>query len=438
MIMRNAANQKLAKEIRAEAQAWLDSLPSLPDSENGMIPIMEGAKAFKEYFDEPVRRNDFDIENEADRAILIEYLKEKSAALELIEKGLEHKRHVPPIDYSYGYPMTAVSLLEVKNTAEIIVLRGKLLKHEGKQSEALNEYMKALKLGRPLCKGPEIISVMIDVAIAHIGLTPLTEDLAGHDQTESDTVRVLSALVNLHNRSVTMREITKREYNFSMLWLADMIEGKIPTESAFESFFVISSITNMLCEGKSDRWLVWKKALVSWYCRTCLSTYVHDYSIDVAIWRKWRNAVSGFEPTRYYRLPKEAKEQKALHDMLIAEVGSADAPLTWLGMPNMSQTLQALVEIEVFWRGAIVLAAIRMFEKKNGRLPENLDELTGIVSKELLKDPFSGNNLLYRNNNGLILIYSVGYDSKDDGGTQNRQSWREPDMVIPIPKESSQ
>jgi hypothetical protein len=62
-------------------------------------------------------------------------------------------------------------------------------------------------------------------------------------------------------------------------------------------------------------------------------------------------------------------------------------------------------------------------KQAHGVFPEDLSTL-GLQD---LDDPFSGRPLLYRSEGAGFIIYSVGFDQKDDGGiSQPRHAWREP------------
>jgi hypothetical protein len=86
------------------------------------------------------------------------------------------------------------------------------------------------------------------------------------------------------------------------------------------------------------------------------------------------------------------------------------------------------------------LAAVRLFEVRNGRLPENLTELNGLVPKELLVDPFSGKHIIYRPAGDDFYLYSTGYDGVDGMPVkavpffEDEGDWRRgPDIIFHVP-----
>jgi hypothetical protein len=60
--------------------------------------------------------------------------------------------------------------------------------------------------------------------------------------------------------------------------------------------------------------------------------------------------------------------------------------------------------------------ACKLYKNKTGRYPENLEALLPEYLTEIPVDPFTGQPLVYKIENGRLLIYSLGSNGKDDGG----------------------
>jgi AAA+ ATPase superfamily predicted ATPase len=105
----------------------------------------------------------------------------------------------------------------------------------------------------------------------------------------------------------------------------------------------------------------------------------------------------------------------------------------------LSVLMPALTKVnEIAWRvrtqacGTLTILAVLQYENEQGEYPESLDVL---AEKELLKevpiDPFSDKPLVYRKTDNDFILYSVGIDCTDNGGTKvegrkgNRLNWRE-------------
>jgi hypothetical protein len=60
--------------------------------------------------------------------------------------------------------------------------------------------------------------------------------------------------------------------------------------------------------------------------------------------------------------------------------------------------------------------ACKIYQKQNSRYPDGLAALVPGVLDAVPIDPFSGQPLIYRLQDGGVIIYSVGSNEKDDGG----------------------
>lgn len=60
--------------------------------------------------------------------------------------------------------------------------------------------------------------------------------------------------------------------------------------------------------------------------------------------------------------------------------------------------------------------ACRLYQKKNGTYPDELDSLAPDFLSRVPLDPFTGKPLIYKKTEEGILIYSLGSNKKDDKG----------------------
>ncbi len=66
--------------------------------------------------------------------------------------------------------------------------------------------------------------------------------------------------------------------------------------------------------------------------------------------------------------------------------------------------------------------ACKIYRKKTGRYPEKLETLVPDILPEVPIDPFTGKPLVYKIENGELLVYSLGTNQKDDGGRMSRMT----------------
>jgi len=93
-------------------------------------------------------------------------------------------------------------------------------------------------------------------------------------------------------------------------------------------------------------------------------------------------------------------------------------------VPAFNRTLQSQSQIQLSRAGTRLMLAIELHRARHGALPESLQELVPGELAEIPADPYSPDGLVYRrvepedDEHGRdYLLYSVGADRTDDGGT---------------------
>jgi hypothetical protein len=71
-------------------------------------------------------------------------------------------------------------------------------------------------------------------------------------------------------------------------------------------------------------------------------------------------------------------------------------------------------------RAAAVALAVERFRQAHGHWPTSLAELKPALVREIPLDPFDGKPLRFRRVKGGVVVYSIGEDEKDDGGSVER------------------
>ena len=66
--------------------------------------------------------------------------------------------------------------------------------------------------------------------------------------------------------------------------------------------------------------------------------------------------------------------------------------------------------------------ALKIYKTKDGNYPEKLESLVPEFLKEVPTDPFSSENLIYKKSANGFILYSLGPNMKDDGGTDAKEN----------------
>ena len=106
------------------------------------------------------------------------------------------------------------------------------------------------------------------------------------------------------------------------------------------------------------------------------------------------------------------------HTAEVAKAKAQNAVVTPLFLPNPGPFLEAITRGRAQLAGVECLTAVRRYALTHGSLPENLEVATREAGlKAVPTDPYSGGPMHYKVIDGKPVVYSVGSDGKDDGGT---------------------
>jgi hypothetical protein len=116
-------------------------------------------------------------------------------------------------------------------------------------------------------------------------------------------------------------------------------------------------------------------------------------------------------------------EQAALAAKLEGDVPNAlRVALGHFVMSGYQKTSEASFRVQAYLRCAAVLAATERYRQDKGAWPASLDVLVPQYLARVPTDPFDGQSLRLKRLPDGVVVYSVGPDLTDNGGTLNRQN----------------
>ena len=110
--------------------------------------------------------------------------------------------------------------------------------------------------------------------------------------------------------------------------------------------------------------------------------------------------------------------------------------LTQILLPALGRVIQKSAAAQTAVDQAAIACALERYRMANGRFPEKLAALTPQVIAALPNDALTGEPYKYRlKDDGRFVLYSVGWNEKDDGGTPGKTLFddREGDWVWEYP-----
>ena len=105
----------------------------------------------------------------------------------------------------------------------------------------------------------------------------------------------------------------------------------------------------------------------------------------------------------------------------ISQRRSAYNFLLGMALPNYSKAVQTAARNQTLVNQAMLACVLERYRLASGQYPETLDALTPRFIEKLPHDLIGGQPLKYRRTDGAgYLLYSVGWDEKDDGGVPGK------------------
>jgi hypothetical protein len=406
-LVRASRNEALARKLHAEFDAWLASLPQIPDSENGALVILRGLELLEDlpdayYFS---RKGDLTKGSKLEQTMTV-YLKRNKEALRTIEKGLDFQKWAYPVEYSEHLAAKFEHLMVIKQAADALKIRGELAELKGNWAAAWREYIKVLRLGSTLSQEPALLSRLVETAIYSTAFIKLVGVLSTQ-KIPQDTLRSsLELFLKSHACRMGWYETLEADYHIFSKAMADGIDGD-----------------ERACNLMSTRGLMFWRA--------------PDWQAEIETYCEFLRMCKDVEPARFYEAPREFKNVRLFKQVEFVKKMFV-YPTTYIAeaIPGLARCVEKFAIAETYWRALIIMTAVRSFEAKNGRLPATLDELGGLVPEEMLTDPFSGKQLVYKLKNGDFCLYSVGVDGVDGKCEDTRELLQiraeegEPDDII--------
>jgi hypothetical protein len=90
-------------------------------------------------------------------------------------------------------------------------------------------------------------------------------------------------------------------------------------------------------------------------------------------------------------------------------------------LPSLSRIIIRSAETQTAANQAAIACALERYRLANGNFPDTLDALAPKFIAQLPKDVINNQPMKYRRtSDGQFVLYSVGWNEKDDGGTPGK------------------
>ncbi|TET37944.1 MAG: hypothetical protein E3J72_04440 [Planctomycetota bacterium] len=435
--VRKRSNHMLAAKLRMEFKQWAAGYEKIPDEENGAILITEGEEEItfaglsedKDNSMMPYRlyHDEYSLDCESDLKLIKEILALNKGAIEKIEKGLSYEKWRYTPDYSDFQKAKIASLTSSNNAAKLFILRAEVAEHEGRSSDAISDYIKAIRLGVTLSQDPVLINRMIEVSVENMVFEKLLEKIVAREFDKGNLSQLVKAMKQLHPIRKKLSKAYESDYYHTLSTIARDIEGKLKFEIPDE----------ILTEFPPEARAKLRAQMEAYYPKH--SAWIHDYSKEWEIAKTMREVMVKADPEKMHDAPLEIREGTLDEKLGIDKEGPYHGYLIRALSHGAGTGVLSMTDCEIMWRATMITAAIQIFKADSNRLPKNLSELEKILPKKYLTDPFSGKYFVYKIQGNDFLLYSVGRNGKDDNAKNSRPileshiGFTDPDIILHKP-----
>jgi tetratricopeptide (TPR) repeat protein len=312
---------------------------------------------------------------------------------------LPHSRY--PINYDSESPFMIYlpHLAPLKNCAQVLQLRSLAELRNGQPDKALDDVRLALQLTDKVRDEPLLISHLVRAAMVQLLLQPIWEGLAQHKWSDGQLAALDEDLVKL-DFLAAWRLSMQGELGGQ----ADEMELLRRHPERFQELQAVIDFAGKKTDVRLPNGLIVRSMPAGWFYQNqyrCAQA-TEEYCIPVA------DASRGtFSPAVARRgeaaLAAETTGPFNLFERLILPVLANAAPKFAFGQASVNLARTAM--------------ALERYRLARGAFPESLDALAPQFIAEVPHDVIGGQPLKYRREaDGSFVLYSVGWNEKDDDG----------------------
>lgn len=328
-----------------------------------------------------------------------------SNTMSQIESGLERPKSQFPIRYEDGMGALLPHLQYYKHFAQLFAARAFVRLQDENPTEALSDIQASLRLADTIKMESTLISGLVRIAIVNITLYPIWQGLVDRVWSENQLTSLQKQL-EVMDMLQTYQQGILSELIFG-IEVCDMLEQE-------RSF----AIAEVMGESGDVGWATYlrlaprgwlrknKAAMAEIHEKYSLRAFDMDERIfDTELIEGWESAI----------------EDKAMQGVRMAIVA--------MMMPALGKAAERFAEAQTMVDLAAVATALERYRLKHGVFPDEPSALVPEFVTALPHDIVGGEPLRYRKTGDAFVLYSIGLNQSDDGGTlgedeRERRDWQ--------------
>jgi len=356
-------------------QLWLAAIRPLDgeeyDNSCGELPIV-GYSEEEKTIPPPGQRWE-------DQEAVEEFLAKYADSLDLMHQAAEKGGAARyQLEFSEGWGMLLPHVTSYRAAAHILSLQAHVRAHRGDVGGAAESIRTIFSLGESVKEEPVLVSQLVRIAVDNMACDLLC-DLLPHSEFSDEELAAFRADIQAIDNDAALQR--------AMVGERALTTNMFLNPASLDDFDM--SVVSHLGPRNDDLVLYLQ--------------FMNDY---LAASRKpWPRRLDDTEAVEEHIQTSQA-----------AGINRFRYILTFLTTPAIGATVGAFATNEATIRATDAALAVEQFSRKNGSLPETLDELVPEFLDEVPLDPFDGKPLRYSRRDNACIIHSIGKDRVDDGG----------------------
>ncbi|MBI3191816.1 MAG: hypothetical protein HYZ36_04045, partial [Pedosphaera parvula] len=298
-----------------------------------------------------------------------------------------------PVHYDENYAALLPYLGCLKSLSTVLRLRATASLAAGQNEDALRDIKLGFRIAESVKTEPLLISQLVRIAVLHVGMNSIWESLAAPRWSEPQ-LRELQQLLAGTELLADYERAMRGERAFGNDLMDKLRRRTYFTRDRLTQDIGLQSISQLVSLAPTG-WL--------YQNQLCINRLHQERTlplIDAAQHRAYPEKCAGLDDLPE---PRKTTPYNVFARMLFPAVTKAAA-----------KTARSQATIDL----ATVACALERFRLANGQYPEQLAALVPRFIEKLPLDLINGEPLKYRRTeDGRFLLYSVGWNQTDDGGT---------------------
>lgn len=318
------------------------------------------------------------------------FVAKNQKALELLHQAAARTQCRYPIDLTAGANASLTHLAKLKTCAQLLEQETILNAGNGRMDLAAQSVVAGLRLARSLGMEPVVISQLVRVAIENITASALEQALNRKAFSEPELAKLQSTFGEAESGDAAA---------LARCLAGERCMGIAMFQSSLQELAKISGAMGQ--EARFPDLEIYRKS----------PAYSADFAFYLDQMNSFINAAKSPFP--------DSLEAASLWLSQVSEAKNKGYVISGVMLPALAKTLEKSAAAVGELRAAqAALAVERHRSAHNNELPDSLRELVPQYLTAVPADPFDGKPLRYKKASPKgYVIYSIGADRQDDGGT---------------------